>query len=265
MEIGIAKKILRKNNPQNTLRNTTVLLKPGKLQRKRAIVKPAQHKVSVIALSPTGFFKDGIADIHKEMTKTYGNIPLWVKYTTVPNSVSWNLGATNAVHNLHVYGEEQFTKEFLSRFSEMLASAASNKFGNGITILSQNPLQLVQEVAKGTSSLAALPSVIQKTDNKANSHSDLLGTSGLIAGLAGVILALSFFSIRKSGNSKRHVTRKEALQAAIDSVGDLASATPVLKGEDFTGNEWHFNLSDYAVTVNNRGAVTEIRKAEEND
>jgi len=105
-----------------------------------------------------------------------------------------------------------------------------------------------------------LPATLQSSVKKTTLGPDFLSISSLIAGLSGVILALSFFSNRGSRSAKQRITRKEALEAAVSSVSDLTSTTPILENEEFSGNRWHFNISNYKVTVNNRGLVTEVRK-----
>jgi hypothetical protein len=63
----------------------------------------------------------------------------------------------------------------------------------------------------------------------------------------------------------QRVSRQTALKAAINSVSELMSTPPVLQNEEFTGNCWRFKLSDYMVTVDSKGVVTEIRRVKEND
>ena len=260
MEIGMIPKILSRNTAKNPLKSINVVFKPKTLLRKLSVAKPVQQKVKIVAYSPKSLFKDRITNVFKQMTKTYGNIPLWIEYSMHPASISWNLGNVQAAHDIRVYGEEQYAKEFLSRFGELIRTDASDSFGNPINILSQNPSEWTGNLLKSAINEKLLPATLQKTTKKTGFRHDLLSASSLIAGFAGVILALSFFSNRKSKNAKRKVTRKEALQAAIKSVGDLTPTTPVLESEEFTGNQWHFNISNYKVTVNNRGVVTEVKK-----
>jgi len=177
-----------------------------------------------------------------------------------PSTVSWNLGSVQAVHSLLVYGEEQLAKEFISRFNEIIRNDESN-IANSINILSHNAPDDVQSLTDAQS----LPVAIQKKVSNTTLRSGLLGASGLIAGLAGIALALSFFSNRRSCNSMQRVSRQTALKAAINSVSELMSTPPVLQNEEFTGNCWRFKLSDYMVTVDSKGVVTEIRRVKEND
>jgi hypothetical protein len=264
VEVSLARKILRRRKPaEKALAGVDIFLKPKRLRRKRALMKPTQQRLSITTYSPKETVKNTITEIYGQMTKTYGNLPLWIKYYALPSSVSWNLGSVQATHNLHVYGEAQFTNEFLSRLGEMLKQPLSNNLESEIQTVNQNPLRLTQKTLQGTSSMAMLPAAIQKTDKKTSLGSNLLGTSGLIAGLAGVVLAMSFFSNRRSNNSKKNIAREEALQNAIKSVSDLTTSTPVLRFEEYTGKEWHFHFSDYTVTVTNRGLVTEVNRVEE--
>jgi len=260
MEIGMIPKIFSGNTAKNPLEGINVAFKPKTRFRKMSVAKPVQQKVKIVAYSPKTLFKDRIASMFKEMTKTYGNIPLWIEYSMYPASVSWNLGNVEGTHNIRVYGEKQYAKEFLSRFGEMIRTDASDSFGDPINILSQNPSEWTGNLLKSAVNEKLLPVPLQSTPKETGFRQNLLSASSLIAGLTGVILALSFFSNKRSKNAKRRVTRNEALQAAIKSVGDLTSTNPVLESEEFAGNYWHFNISNYKVTVNNRGIVTEVKK-----
>jgi hypothetical protein len=265
MEISVIPKILSRKTSNTAVEGTKAFFKPKRRLRRLTVAKPFQQKLDITAYSPKNYFKDRIADMFKEMRSTYGNIPLWIKYSMFPSSVSWNLGSVQATHSLHVYGEEQYAKEFLSRFYEIIRNDGLNSFMNGINILNQDPSKWVQNLSKSDSNEKPLPTTLQKTASNTTLRSGLLGASGLIAGLAGIVLALSFFSSRRSSNSKQRVSRQNALQAAVNSVSELTSTTPILENEEFTGNCWRFKLSNYMVTVSNKGVVTEIRKAEEND
>lgn len=256
-------KMLSGNSSKNQPRSVRVVLKPKTRLRKLRVANPVQQQVKVVAYSPRSFFRDSITNVFKEMTGTYGNIPLWIDYSMHPESVSWNLGSIQATHNVDVRGEEQFVKELLSRFYETIGDSLKNP-GNGINILSRSPSESGQNLLKNMTNIKSLSTALQKTDKKTAFSTDLLSASGLIAGLAGVVLALSFFSSRRLGRPDQRVTRQDALRAALNSVSDLTS-NPVLEGEEFTADSWHFNISDYMVTVNSKGTVTEVRRRTRND
>jgi len=257
-------KMLSRNSSKNQPKNARVVLKPKTRLTKLKVANPVQQQVKVVAYSPKSFFKDSITNVFKEMTSTYGNIPLWVDYSMHPESVSWNLGSIQATHNVNVRGEEQFVKELLSRFNDAIGDSLKSP-GNGISILSQSPSESSQNLVKNVTNIKTLSTALQKTDKKTTFSSELLSASGLIAGLAGVVLALSFFSGRRSsGRSAQRVSRQGALRAALNSVSDLTS-NPVLESEEFTADSWHFSISDYIVTVNSKGTVTEVRRRTKND
>ncbi|MEM3765813.1 MAG: hypothetical protein QXU46_02155 [Candidatus Bathyarchaeia archaeon] len=263
MEVGLISKILSRNASNTTAKSTKASFKPARRLRKITISKPYQQKLEINAYSPSNYFKDRINDVFKEMRSIYGNIPLWVNYSMFPSAVSWNLGSVQATHSLLVYGEKQFAKEFLSRLNEIIRNDELS-VANGISILNQNGSTNIQSLSNVDSDKSPLPNALLKTANNTSSRSSLLGASSLIAGLAGIVLALSFFSNRRSSNSKQRVSRQAALKAAISSVSELMSEPPILENEEFTGQCWRFKLSNYLVTVDGKGMVTEVRRVGEN-
>lgn len=264
MEVGLISKILSRNASNTVVKSIKASFKPVRRLRKITISKPYQQKLEINAYSPINYFKDRINDVFKEMRSIYGNIPLWVNYSMFPSAVSWNLGSVQATHSLLVYGEKQFAKEFLSRLNEIIRNDELN-VANDINIVNQNSSTNIQSLSNVDSEKSPLPNALLKTANNTSSRSSLLGASSLIAGLAGIVLALSFFSNRRSSNSKQRVSRQAALKAAISSVSELMSAPPILENEEFAGECWRFKLSNYEVTVDSKGMVTEVRRVEEND
>jgi hypothetical protein len=264
MEVSLIPKLHSKKTSSTIVKGANVFFKPSRRLRKLTISKPYQQRLEINAYSPINYFKDRIADVFNEMRSIYGNIPLWVNYFMFPSTVSWNLGSVQAVHSLLVYGEEPLAKEFISRFNEIIRNDESN-IANGINILSHNARDEVQSLTKVSQDMQYLPAAIREKVGNMTLQSRLLGASGLIAGLAGIALALSFFSNRRSRNSQRCVSRQVALKTAINSVSELMPTPPVLENEEYTGNCWRFKLSDYVVTVDSKGVVTEIRRVEEND
>jgi hypothetical protein len=264
MEVGLISKLISRKTSNTEVKGTKAFFKPSRKLQKITISKPYQQKLEIIAYCPGNYFKDRISNVFKEMRSIYGNVPLWVNYSMFPSAISWNLGSMQATHNLLVYGEKQYVKEFLSRLSEIVRNDELN-VANGISILNQDGSNPIQSLSNVNSDEHPLPTALQKIANDTRFRSGLLGASSLIAGLAGIALALSFFSNRRSGNSKRRVSREVALKAAISSVSELTSTPPVLQNEEFTGNSWRFKLSNYMVIVDSKGVVTEIRRVEEND
>lgn len=264
MEVGLISKLLSRKDSNTVVKSTKAFFKPSRRLRKITISKPYQRKLEINAYSTSNYFKDRIADVFKEMRSIYGNIPLWVNYCMFPSAVSWNLGSVQATHDIHVYGEKQYAKEFLSRFNEIIRNDMLN-VANGISILNQDTPDLFKNLLEADLVEQPLPEALQKTGSNTTLRSGLLGTSSLIAGLAGIVLALSLFSSRRSSNRTQRVGRLAALKAAMNSVVDLMSTPPILEKEEFTGSNWRFKLSNYLVTVNNKGVVTEIRKVEEDD
>ena len=109
---------------------------------------------------------------------------------------------------------------------------------------------------------AVLPTELRTTKTSALQNS--LGASGLIAGFAGLIMALSFYNNRKSPNSKK-ISRDEALNLALNTIADFTSETPKLEHESLKGNSWHFTISNYNVIVNNRRGITNVRRLQKNE
>lgn len=262
MEVGLISSLFSRKGSSSMVKGVRVHFKPRKLLRKLMVSEPYQQKLEINAYSPATYFTERIACVFDEMRSIYGNIPLWINYAMVPSTVSWNLGSVKAIHNILVYGEKKFVKDFLSRFEKIIESDKSNT--SGINILSHNTSNDVQGYSNLNSG-QPLPVAIQGTSSSMTFRSSLLSASSLIAGLAGIALALSFLSSKRSSNSKQRVSRQDALKAAIDSVSEILHGPPILENEEFVGNCWRFKLSNYVVTVDSKGVVTQIRRVQEND
>jgi len=263
VEIHLIKKLFSKAS-DNSIKPFSISLKPSTRFRKLSITRPAEHRLSISSYAPKGYFSEKISNIFREMQDIYGNIPLWVKYSSFPMSASWNLGNIFALHNIHVYGENKYVKEFLLRLGEVLSSSGLGNVVDRTNVLDEAFSKLIDNSSKDNLDSKFLPAELQKNYEKSTLRSSLLNTSGLIAGLAGVVLALSLFSLRGPKNSSRHVSREEALQAAIDCVRHITSTTPILKSEEFVRNRWRFVLSNYMITVNSKGKVIEIKEVKNN-
>jgi len=262
MEINLIKKLFSKAS-DDLMKHWKFSLRPSTRLRKLLITKPVERRLSIRSYAPEKYFSGRISDVYREMRDVYGNIPLWVKYSSFPTSVSWNLGNVYALHNIHVYGEDKYVKEFLLRLGEVLSSDRLGDITAGVNILDKVLSQFINDFPKNDDS-KLLPAELQKNHGETTLRSSLLNTSGLIAGLAGTVLALSLFSLRKSNNQKHRVSREEALQAAIACVKRVTSTSPILRSEEFVRGHWHFILSNYLVTVSSNGKVIEIREVKNN-
>lgn len=254
-------RLLKREGTVDPLESINLFLKPKKALRKVSVASPTSQKIQVVASSPREFISDKVTEVFKGMQKMYGNIPLWIEYSMLPISVAWNLGSVKGGHNINAYGGTQYVKEFMSRLSNVLSLNEINSTDSAIQVLTGEQLQSQSSVKTLQSNDKLMPAAVQSNTKQGLLSSNILGASGLIAGLAGIALAMSYFSSKGGAKNKKPMaTRQEALDTAIKSVAQVSPTSPVLEGEEYAGNNWQFDLSGYRVEVNKEGKVTEIRK-----
>ncbi len=190
---------------------------------------------------PPTHYKDTLVALAKEFQSLYGDIPLWITFSSTPIAESWLTGKTRSAHEIRIYGDKAYVKEYLTRLETRLAAhaAPSNK----------------QAESKPESQRASpIPRDLQKAAQRGNLLGDLIGAGGLLG------LAFGFLMLwQRNKDSNLGVNHDKSLGTAMATVS-LIDTKQALLHEAETEEGWEFLFTDYQVHTDRQGHLISVAR-----
>jgi hypothetical protein len=225
----------------------TEFLKPAFSLRKPKVEDPYQGRIRIVAYAPKNYIENSVKSLYRDMKHTYGNIALWVSHSKYVEDGTWNLRKVKATHTINIYGEKSYADEFIQRLNEAIGDVSS---------VENNETKLVSYQGNGSESTGTTPVTLAKNLITTKSDPGWQSLLNPFIGLFGVLLALMLLNGGKRDEKK---FKGSSLKTAKDSVSSFVS-DPVVLAEKRVGKKTQYDVSGYDVLVDERGAVTSVKK-----